>query len=141
MDYPKQVTLIEVSPRDGLQNEMSFLQSAHKVALINALSQTGLKHIEVTSFVSAKVIPQLADGQEVFRSIDKAPDIHYSVLVPNERGMNQAIEAGVTEIAVFTAASELFNQRNINCSIDESISRFKPVLHLAKQHLSNVLLL
>lgn len=134
MDYPKQVTMIEVGPRDGLQNESAFVSSKHKIELINALSDTGLKHIEVTSFVSAKAIPQLADHDEVFRAINKVPSVHYSALVPNERGMLKALELGVQEIAVFTAASESFNQRNINCSIDESIERFKPVFTLAKEH-------
>lgn len=134
MDYPQQVTIIEVGPRDGLQNESSFVSSKHKIELINLLSQSGLHHIEVTSFVSAKAIPQLADHNEVFRAIDKSPTLHYSALVPNEHGMLKAMEAGVREIAVFTAASEPFNQRNINCSIDESITRFKPVLALAKEN-------
>lgn len=134
MDYPKHVTIIEVGPRDGLQNESSFVSSEHKIELINLLSQTGLKQIEATSFVSAKAIPQLADNELVFTSINKLPGISYSALVPNERGMLKALEAGVKEIAVFTAASESFNQRNINCSIQESIQRFKPVLELAKSH-------
>ena len=134
MDYPQHVTIIEVGPRDGLQNESSFVSSEHKIELINLLSQTGLKHIEVTSFVSAKSIPQLADNDVVFSAINKVPGIHYSVLVPNERGMNKALEVGAKEIAVFTAASELFNQRNINCSIEESIARFQPALNLAKAH-------
>lgn len=132
MDYPQHVTIIEVGPRDGLQNESAFVSSRHKVELINALSQTGLKHIEVTSFVSAKAIPQLADNKEVFRGIEKDPTIHYSALVPNEQGMRKALATGVHEIAIFTAASESFNQRNINCSIQESITRFKPVMALAK---------
>jgi hydroxymethylglutaryl-CoA lyase len=132
MDYPKHVTMIEVGPRDGLQNESAFVSSKHKVELINALSQTGLKHIEVTSFVSAKAIPQLADHDEVFQSIEKIQSVHYSALVPNEHGMRKALEAGVKEIAIFTAASESFNKRNINCSIQESITRFKPVMELAK---------
>lgn len=134
MDYPQHVTIIEVGPRDGLQNEAVFVSSNHKIELINALSQTGLEHIEVTSFVSAKAIPQLADHDEVFQKIIKYPSLHYSALVPNEHGMLRALELGVKEIAVFTAASELFNQRNINCSIDESIARFTPVLKLAQEH-------
>lgn len=132
MDYPKHVTLIEVGPRDGLQNESSFVSSEDKIELINLLSHSGLKHIEATSFVSAKAIPQLADNELVFNSILKLPSISYSALVPNERGMLKALEVGVKEIAVFTAASEQFNQRNINCSIEESIERFKPVMTLAK---------
>lgn len=134
MDYPKHVTLIEVGPRDGLQNESSFVSTEAKIELINLLSQSGLKHIEATSFVSAKAIPQLADNEQVFTSILKAPSISYSALVPNERGMIKALEVGVKEIAVFTAASEQFNQRNINCSIDESIERFKPVMAIAKEN-------
>ena len=134
MDYPQQVTLIEVGPRDGLQNEFSFVDSKHKIEFINLLSQSGLSHIEVTSFVSAQSIPQLADNETVFKTIDKNPLVHYSTLVPNERGMLKALDAGVKEIAVFTAASEVFNQHNINCSIEESITRFTPVLALAKAH-------
>jgi hydroxymethylglutaryl-CoA lyase len=134
MDYPQHVRIIEVGPRDGLQNESSFVPTKHKIELINLLSQTGLSYIEVTSFVSAKAIPQLGDHEKVFQAINKLPSIHYSVLVPNEQGMRKALEAGVREIAVFTAASELFNQHNIHCSIDESIKRFKPVLILAKEH-------
>lgn len=134
MIYPKQVTLIEVGPRDGLQNESSFVYTEHKIELINLLSQTGLKHIETTSFVSPRAIPQLADNEAVFAGINKAAGIAYSALVPNERGMLRALDAGVKEIAVFTAASELFNQRNINCSIEESLERFRPVLALAKAH-------
>lgn len=134
MDYPQHVTLIEVGPRDGLQNESSFVSSNQKIELINLLSQTGLTCIEVTSFVSPKYIPQLADNELVFQSIEKSPSIHYSALVPNERGMLNALQVGVKEIAIFTAASEQFNLKNINCSIEESISRFIPVMELAKQH-------
>ncbi len=134
MNTPSQVTIIEVGPRDGLQNESSFVSTRHKVELVNLLAQTGLQHIEVTSFVSAKAIPQLADGEDVFHAINKPPGIHFSALVPNEYGMQKALAAGVREIAIFTAASEQFNQRNINCSITESIARFKPVIALAKAH-------
>lgn len=134
MGYPTQVSLIEVGPRDGLQNEGAFVASDKKIEFINLLSHTGLEYIEVTSFVSAKSIPQLADGEEVFQAIEKLPNIHYSALVPNERGMLKALESGVKEIAVFTAASELFNQHNINCSIEESIVRFIPVLKLAQKN-------
>lgn len=128
------VTIIEVGPRDGLQNEASFVATQTKVQLINLLSQTGLKDIEVTSFVSAKAIPQLSDNQEVFRTIDKPQGVHFSALVPNERGMQMAIEAGVENIAIFTAASESFNQHNINCSIAESFSRMAPAVSLARAH-------
>lgn len=133
MAYPEQVTIIEVGPRDGLQNESAFVSSPHKIELINLLSQSGLRHIEVTSFVSEKAIPQLADHDLVFTSINKLPGISYSALVPNEKGMHKALKAQVKEIALFTAASESFNQRNINCSIKESIARFKPVVALAKE--------
>lgn len=132
MSLPKHVTITEVGPRDGLQNELNFVSTKHKVEFINLLSQTGLSHIEVTSFVSKEAIPQLADSSLVFQNIIKPEHIHFSTLVPNERGMQKAIEAGVREIAIFTAASELFNQKNIRCSIAESINRFKPILALAK---------
>lgn len=134
MNFPAKVTLIEVGPRDGLQNELSFVATKHKVQFINALSQSGLQHIEVTSFVSPKAVPQLADAEEVFKSIDKPEQVHFSALVPNEYGMRKALELGLKEIAVFTAASELFNQRNIHCSIAESIQRFTPLIKSAKEH-------
>lgn len=134
MDFPQQVTLIEVGPRDGLQNESSFIPSVDKIEFINLLSQTGLKHIEVTSFVSAKAIPQLADNDLVFSRITKEPEIAYSALIPNERGMRKALECGIKEIAVFTAASETFNQHNINCSIHDSLERIKPIMTLARDH-------
>lgn len=134
MNYPKQVTLIEVGPRDGLQNEPSFVATQTKVDLINLLAKSGLTHIEITSFVSPKAIPQLADHDAVCEKIDKPTGVHFSALVPNEHGMQQALAAGIQEISIFTAASELFNQRNIHCSIAESLSRFTPVMILAKSH-------
>lgn len=133
MNYPKQVTIVEVGPRDGLQNEQSYVSTESKVEFINLLSESGLREIEATSFVSAKAIPQLADNEEVFQSIKKPQGVRFSALVPNERGMQKAMAAGVEEIAVFTAASESFNQRNINCSIAESIERFEPVFLEAKK--------
>lgn len=132
MTHPAFVTITEVGPRDGLQNEAFFVATRSKIELINALSQTGLQHIEVTSFVSEKSIPQLADGEDVFRAINKPAGVHFSALVPNEKGMQKALTAGVRDIAIFTAASEQFNQQNINCSIANSIARFKPVMALAK---------
>ena len=132
MNYPKQVSIIEVGPRDGLQNESSFVSTKHKIDLIDHLSDSGLKFIEVTSFVSAKSIPQLADGDDVFRRIKKPTGVQFSALVPNEHGMEKAMAVNVRDIAIFTAASEQFNQRNINCSIAESIARFKPVMLMAK---------
>ncbi|WP_131776036.1 hydroxymethylglutaryl-CoA lyase [Legionella impletisoli] len=134
MDLPSQVTITEVGPRDGLQNEPSFVTTQIKIDFINLLSETGLKHIEVTSFVSPKAIPQLADNAEVYQGIRKVQGVSYSALIPNEQGMQKAMELGVQEIAIFTAASESFNQRNINCTIQESIERFRPVMELAKKH-------
>lgn len=134
MNYPKHATIIEVGPRDGLQNERIFVPTQYKIELINTLSDSGLRHIEATSFVSAKSIPQLADSDEVFRQINHIKNVRFSALVPNERGMEQALAAGVRDIAIFTAASEQFNQRNINCSISDSIARFKPVMALALAH-------
>jgi hydroxymethylglutaryl-CoA lyase len=126
------VTVVEVGPRDGLQNESVTVPTEAKVAFVDALSETGLAVIEATAFVSPKAIPQLADGDEVFRRIRKAPGVRYPVLVPNEKGMARALEAGAREVSVFTAASETFNRRNINASIDESFERFGPVMAMAK---------
>src|SRR4051794_16449828 len=128
------VTLIEVGPRDGLQNEPIFVPTETKIAFIDQLATSGLKNIEVTSFVSPKAIPQLADHEAVYKGIDKRAGIHFSVLLPNLKGMEKALALGVQEIALFTAASETFNQRNIHCSIAESIQRFVPVMALAKKH-------
>lgn len=127
------VRIVEVGPRDGLQNEQAIIATADKIALIDRLSQTGLRTIEATSFVSPKWVPQLADAAEVFTGIQRAPGIAYPVLVPNETGYERARAVGVEEIAVFTAASEAFNRKNINAGIDESIERFRPVLARAAQ--------
>lgn len=126
------VRIVEVGPRDGLQNEKAQIATADKIALIDRLSATGLRSIEATSFVSPKWVPQLADAAEVFAGIHRKPGVHYPVLVPNEQGYERARAVGVEEIAVFTAASEAFNQKNINASIDESLARFAPVLARAK---------
>ena len=126
------VRIVEVGPRDGLQNEKTIIPAATKIELINRLSATGLRSIEATSFVSPKWVPQLADAAEVFAAIDKNPRVSYPVLVPNLQGYQRAREVGAAEVAVFTAASEAFNRKNINASIDESIERFKPVLDQAK---------
>jgi hydroxymethylglutaryl-CoA lyase len=128
----ERVTVVEVGPRDGLQNEAAILPADAKVAFVDALSAAGLPVIEATAFVSPKAIPQLADGEDVFRRIAKRPGVRYPVLVPNEKGLDRALAAGVREIAVFTAASETFNRRNINASIDESFARFAPVLARAQ---------
>lgn len=134
MNIPSRVTLVEVGPRDGLQNEPQFLATEKKIELINQLSETGLTRIEASSFVSPKVIPQLCDHTQVFQSIIRNPAIRYSALVPNEQGMQGALAAHVEEIAVFTSASETFCQRNIHCSIQESLTRFEPVIQMAKTH-------
>lgn len=132
MTLPAKVKLVEVSPRDGLQNEASMVSTEVKIEFINLLSTTGLKTIEVTSFVSPRWIPQMADNADVFAGIIHHPEISYPVLVPNLKGFNAALAVGVKEIAIFTAASETFTQKNINCSISESIERFEPVVELAK---------
>ncbi|MBI4368888.1 MAG: hydroxymethylglutaryl-CoA lyase [Elusimicrobia bacterium] len=126
------IRLTEVGPRDGLQNEKSIIPLETKVAFINTLSQTGLKEIEAGAFVSAKAIPQMADSDEVIKRIDRAPGVIYSALVPNEAGLDRALTAKVDKIAVFTAASETFNQKNIRATIKESIERFRPVINRAK---------
>jgi hydroxymethylglutaryl-CoA lyase len=126
------VRLVEVGPRDGLQNEKQIVPAATKIALIDRLSATGLRSIEATSFVSPKWVPQLADAAEVYAGIAKRDGVSYPVLVPNEQGYERARAAAVAEIAVFGAASEAFSRRNINASIDESIARFEPVLARAR---------
>jgi hydroxymethylglutaryl-CoA lyase len=126
------IRIVEVGPRDGLQNEKRIIPASDKIALIDRLSATGLRHIEATSFVSPRWIPQLADAAEVFSGIRKMPGISYPVLVPNEQGYARARAVGAGEIAVFAAASEAFSQRNINASISESMARIAPVIQQAK---------
>lgn len=128
---PEQVRIVEVGARDGLQNEKTIIAAATKIELIDRLSLTGLRTIEATSFVSPKWIPQLADAAEVFAGIVKRPGVAYPVLVPNLQGYERAREVGANEVAIFTAASEAFNRKNVNASIDESIERFAPVLERA----------
>ena len=127
------VRIVEVGPRDGLQNESAMVATADKIELVDRLSATGLRSIEATSFVSPKWVPQLADAAEVMAGIHRRPGVSYPVLVPNEQGYERARAAGADEVAVFTAASEAFNRRNINASIDESIERFAPVLARARE--------
>ena len=134
MAYPKSVRIVEVGPRDGLQNEKSAVSVETRIELINRLSETGLKTIEAGAFVSPKWVPQMASTDMVFAAINKKSGVSYPVLVPNAKGMENAVAAGVKEIAVFAAASESFSQKNINCSIAESLERFKPVLEEAKKH-------
>ncbi|MBV8283710.1 MAG: hydroxymethylglutaryl-CoA lyase, partial [Candidatus Eremiobacteraeota bacterium] len=132
MSLPKFVTLFEMGARDGLQNESEIVPSDAKVAFIDMLSETGLRWIEATSFVSPKAIPQLADAGDVFARIRKAPGVRYPVLVPNLKGYQRAKAAGADAIAVFTAASEHFTKRNINMTIDESLDTFRDVVRAAK---------
>lgn len=129
---PKSVTVVEVGARDGLQNEPSVVSTQEKIAFIDLLSQTGLRWIEATSFVSPSAIPQLADASEVFAGIRKAAGVRYPVLVPNLRGYERAKACGVDAIAVFTAASQAFTRRNINMTIEESIATFAEVVRRAK---------
>ena len=129
---PDKVRIVEVGPRDGLQNEKTIVPTPVKIELIDRLSDTGLQTIEATSFVSPKWVPQLADATDVYTAIRKKDGVRYPVLVPNLQGYERARAVGVTEIAVFTAASEAFNRKNINASIDESIERFTPIMQRAK---------
>ncbi len=138
MSLPKEVTIVEVGPRDGLQNELTFVPTQTKIELIDLLSQTGLKHIEVTSFVSPKRIAQLADSEEVFNNIHQYPDVNYSALVPNEQGLERALKSNVEHIALFTSSSESFSEKNINCSIDESFKRFEKVIKKARPHIKSI---
>src|SRR5579884_3920563 len=130
----RRVHVVEVGPRDGLQNEKAIIPTEAKLRFIGLLNEAGFPVIEVTSFVSPRAIPQLADAAEVFAAIEKKPGTSYAALVPNLRGMERALAAGVREIAVFTAASESFTRANINMTIDESIAAFRPVVELARQH-------
>jgi hydroxymethylglutaryl-CoA lyase len=126
------VRIVEVGPRDGLQNEKAIVATADKIELIDRLSATGLRVVEATSFVSPKWVPQLADAAEVYAGIRRHVGVDYPVLVPNLQGYERAREVGVAHVAVFTAASEEFNRRNINASIQESLERFAPVMERAK---------
>ena len=134
MSLPSHVRLVEVGPRDGLQNEAQPISVADKVQLVDALSAAGLGYIEVGSFVSPKWVPQMAGSAEVFAQIQRKPGVIYGALAPNLRGFEDALAAGVKEVAVFAAASEAFSQRNINCSISESLERFAPIMAAARQH-------
>lgn len=126
------VKIVEVGPRDGLQSEPYTIPTSIKVELINRLADAGLKIIETTSFVSDRAIPQLSDAEAVYAQLDKRDDVQYPALVPNEKGYARARQAGINHIAIFTAASEAFNQHNINCSIEEAMARFYPVVASAQ---------
>lgn len=132
-NLPKKVKIVEVGPRDGLQNEMEFVPVDVKVDLINQLSNAGFPNIEAASFVSPKWIPQMAGSAEVMNSIIRKPGIIYSALTPNMKGYEDALAAKTDEIVIFSAASEAFAQKNINCSITESVERFTPVANAAKR--------
>ncbi|MFO1425076.1 MAG: hydroxymethylglutaryl-CoA lyase [Candidatus Competibacteraceae bacterium] len=134
MPLPRQVRIVEVGPRDGLQNEREIVPTTVKLALIDQLAAAGLKTIEAGAFVSPKWVPQMADSAAVLAGIHRRPGVSYPVLVPNPQGLEAALAAGATETAVFGAASETFSRRNINCSIAESLDRFRPVVELAQQH-------
>ncbi|XP_067336145.1 hydroxymethylglutaryl-CoA lyase, mitochondrial [Channa argus] len=129
---PKKVKIVEVGPRDGLQNEKTIVPTETKIHLINMLSESGLPVIEATSFVSPKWVPQMADQVEVMKGICKKPGVSYPVLTPNLKGFQAAVKAGASEVAIFGAASELFSKKNINCSVDESLQRFDEVVTAAK---------
>jgi hydroxymethylglutaryl-CoA lyase len=132
MKYPSKVKLVDVGPRDGLQNEKEPVPAAVKIELVHGLQDAGLTEIEVTSFVSPKWVPQMADNAEVMAGIRRKPGVRYSVLTPNMKGFEGALASSPDEIVVFGAASEAFSQRNINCSIAESMERFAPVVEAAR---------
>ncbi|MCP4008022.1 MAG: hydroxymethylglutaryl-CoA lyase [Proteobacteria bacterium] len=131
MSFPAQVKIVEVGPRDGLQNEAKTISVKRRISLIRSLAASGLNNIEAGSFISPKWVPQMASTAEVLAGLDLDAGIHYPVLVPNLRGMQEALAAGAREVAVFAAASETFSQKNINCSISESLDRFAEVFDLA----------
>ena len=131
MSFPAQVKIVEVGPRDGLQNEKQVVPTEIKIELINRLAEAGLRVIEATSFVSPKWVPQMADNTAVLLGISKHPATVYPVLTPNLQGFDSAVQAGATEVAIFAAASESFSHKNINCSIAESLKRFEPVVSTA----------
>jgi len=134
MPLPATVRLVEVGPRDGLQNEAQPISVADKVRLVDDLTDAGLSYVEVGSFVSPKWVPQMAGSAEVFAGIRHKAGVTYAALAPNMRGFEDALAAQVKEVAVFAAASEAFSQRNINCSISESLQRFVPIMESARQH-------
>ena len=132
MPLPSHVRIVEVGPRDGLQNEKHLIDTDTKVALIDCLANAGFTHIEVGSFVNPKWVPQMADSSAVFKKINRRDNVSYAALTPNIKGFERALEANATEVAIFASASESFSQKNINCSIAESLERFIPVMQAAK---------
>ena len=133
MHLPGKIKMVEVGPRDGLQNELDTVSTAVKIELIDRLSGAGLRAIEAGSFVSPKWVPQMADTAEVLAGINRKPGVSYGALTPNMQGFDRALEAKADEVAVFAAASETFSQKNVNCSINESIERFRPVTEAARE--------
>ena len=131
MPLPAKVKIVEVGPRDGLQNEKQVVPTEIKIELIERLADAGLRAIEATSFVSPKWVPQMGDNAAVMQGIKRHPAAVYPVLTPNLQGFDAAVQAGATEVAIFAAASETFSQKNINCSIAESLKRFEPILSAA----------
>jgi len=132
-ELPKQVKVVEVGPRDGLQNEKQQINASDKIILINLLSEAGVNYIESGSFVSPKWVPQMATSSDVFNGITRKEGVTYAALTPNMKGFEAAIAVNANEVAIFGAASEAFSQKNINCSIAESLERFKPIMTAAKQ--------
>ena len=125
--------IVEVSPRDGLQNERTLVPTPAKIELIERLAATGIKHIEASSFVSAKWVPQMGDANAVFAGLKRRPDVTYAALVPNAQGLEAAIACKVEEVAVFAAATDSFSRRNINCNVEDSFVRFRPVVEAARR--------
>lgn len=134
MTLPAHVRLVEVGPRDGLQNEQQPISVADKIRLIDDLAAAGVRYVEAGAFVSPKWVPQMAGSAEVFAGLERRPGVTYAALAPNLKGLDAAIAAGVEEVAVFAAASEAFSQKNINCSIAESLERFRPLSEAAADH-------
>jgi hydroxymethylglutaryl-CoA lyase len=134
IEMRSRVRIVDVGPRDGLQNEKAAIATDVKVGLVDRLTNAGVPSIEAASFVSPKWVPQMADGAEVMARIRRKPGVHYPVLVPNLKGFEAALAAKVEEVAVFASASESFSQRNINTSIAQSLARFEPVVHAAREH-------
>ena len=131
MNLPSRVKIVEVGPRDGLQNEKQVVPTAIKIELIERLAEAGVRVIEATSFVSPKWVPQMGDNTAVLQGIQRKPGVTYTALSPNLQGFDGAVQAGANEVAIFGAASESFSRKNINCSIAESLKRFEPVVSAA----------
>jgi len=134
VNLPSSVRIVEVGPRDGLQNEKQAIETTTKIELIERLTDAGLRYIEAGSFVNPALIPQMASSEDVFNKISRTPGVTYAALTPNIKGFERALAAKANEVAIFAAASEAFSHKNINCSIDESLARFIPVMEAAKAH-------